>query len=177
MTTGKTIALTRWTFVGKVMSLLFTMEYYSALKKNTFELVLMRWMKLEPIIQSEVSQKENHLYSILMHVEFRKMIMMILFARKQKRHKCKEQTFGLCERRWGWDDLREQHWNMYITICKTDDQCKFNAWSRALKASALGQPRGMEWGGMREGFRMGGHMHTHGWFMSMYGKNHHNIIK
>ena len=39
-----------------------------AIKKNTFELVLMRWMKLEPIIQSEVSQKEKHLYSILMHV-------------------------------------------------------------------------------------------------------------
>ena len=151
MTTGKTIALTRWIFVGKVMSLLFTMEYYSALKKNTFELVLMRWMKLEPIIQSEVSQKENHLYSILMHVEFRKMIMMILFARKQKRHKCKEQTFGLCERRWGWDDLREQHWNMYITVGKTDDRCKFDAWSRALKASALGQPRGMVWGGRWEG--------------------------
>ena len=36
------------------------MEYYSAIKKNTFESVLMRWMKLEPIIQSEVSQKEKH---------------------------------------------------------------------------------------------------------------------
>ena len=35
-------------------------EYYSAIKKNTFESVLMRWMKLEPIIQSEVSQKEKH---------------------------------------------------------------------------------------------------------------------
>ena len=35
------------------------MEYYSAIKKNTFESVLMRWMKLETIIQSEVSQKEN----------------------------------------------------------------------------------------------------------------------
>ena len=45
-----------------------TMEYYSAIKKNTFELVLMRWMKLEPIIQSEVSQKENHRYSILTHI-------------------------------------------------------------------------------------------------------------
>ena len=44
------------------------MEYYSALKKNEFELVLMRWMKLEPIIQSEVSQKEKHQYSILMHI-------------------------------------------------------------------------------------------------------------
>ena len=37
------------------------MEYYSAIKKNTFESVLMRWMKLEPIIQSEVSQKEKTL--------------------------------------------------------------------------------------------------------------------
>ena len=38
--------------------------WYSAIKKNTFESVLMRWMKLEPIIQSEVSQKEKHQYSI-----------------------------------------------------------------------------------------------------------------
>ena len=45
-----------------------TMEYYSAIKKNTFESVLMRWMKLEPIIQSEVSQKEKHQYSILMQI-------------------------------------------------------------------------------------------------------------
>ena len=37
---------------------IYTMEYYSAIKKNTLESVLMRWMKLEPIIQSEVSQKE-----------------------------------------------------------------------------------------------------------------------
>ena len=44
------------------------MEYYSAVKKNTFESVLMRWMKLEPIIQSEVSQKEKHQYSILTHI-------------------------------------------------------------------------------------------------------------
>ena len=44
---------------------IYTMEYYSAIKKNAFESVLMRWMKLEPIIQSEVSQKEKHQYSIL----------------------------------------------------------------------------------------------------------------
>ena len=41
--------------------------YYSAIKKNAFESVLMRWMKLELITQSEVSQKEKHQYSILMH--------------------------------------------------------------------------------------------------------------
>ena len=45
-----------------------TMEYYSAIKKNTFESILMRWMKLEPIIRSEVSQKEKHQYSILTHI-------------------------------------------------------------------------------------------------------------
>ena len=44
------------------------MEYYSAIKNNAFESVLMRWMKLEPIIQSEVSQKEKHQYSILTHI-------------------------------------------------------------------------------------------------------------
>jgi len=47
---------------------IYTMEYYSAIKKNTFESVLMRWMKLEPIIQSELSQKEKHQYSILAHI-------------------------------------------------------------------------------------------------------------
>ena len=45
------------------------MEYYSAIKKNTFESVQMRWMKLEPIIQSEVSHKEKHHYTILMHID------------------------------------------------------------------------------------------------------------
>ena len=40
-----------------------TMEYYSAIKKNSFESVLMRWMKLESIIQSEVSQKDKDQYS------------------------------------------------------------------------------------------------------------------
>ena len=47
---------------------IYTMDYYSAVKKNTFESVLMRWMKLEPIIQSEVSQKEKHQYSILAYI-------------------------------------------------------------------------------------------------------------
>ena len=39
---------------------IYTMEYYSAIKKNAFESFLMRWMKLEPIIQGEVTQKEKH---------------------------------------------------------------------------------------------------------------------
>ena len=47
---------------------IYTMEYYSAIKRNIFESILMRWMNLEPIIQSKVSQKKNDKYRILMHI-------------------------------------------------------------------------------------------------------------
>ena len=46
----------------------YTMKYYSAKKSNIFESVLMRWMKLEPIIQSEISQKEKNPYRIPMYI-------------------------------------------------------------------------------------------------------------
>ena len=70
----------------------------------------MRWMKLEPLIQSEVSQKEKHQNNILsIYMEFRKMVMVTLYVRQQKRHRYIEQTFGLCGRGQGWDDLGEWH--------------------------------------------------------------------
>ena len=47
---------------------IYLLEYYSAIKRNTFESVLMRCMNLEPIIQSEVSQKGNDKYHILIHI-------------------------------------------------------------------------------------------------------------
>ena len=47
---------------------IYTMEYYSAIQRNTFESVLIRWMNLESIIQSEVSQKEKDKYRILTHI-------------------------------------------------------------------------------------------------------------
>ena len=58
-------------------------------------------------MQSEVRQKDKHQYSILMHMEFRKMVTITLYARQQKRHRYKEQTFGLCGRGRGWDDMEE----------------------------------------------------------------------
>ena len=79
---------------------IYTMEYYSAIKKNTFESVLMRWMNLEPIIQSKVSQKEKHQYSILTLIYgiYKEGNNNPLYARQQKRHRCTEQSFGLWER-------------------------------------------------------------------------------
>ena len=90
---------------------IYTMDYYSAIKKNTSESVLIRWMKLEPIIQSEVSQKEKHQYSIVTHIymAFRKMVTITLYARQQKRHRCIERSFGLCGRGQGWGGLGEWH--------------------------------------------------------------------
>ena len=46
----------------------YTTEYYSAIKRNEFESVLMRWTKLEPTVQSEVSQREKYKYRILTHI-------------------------------------------------------------------------------------------------------------
>ena len=47
---------------------IYAMEYYSAIERNTFESVLVRWINLEPVIQSEVSHKEKNKYCILMHI-------------------------------------------------------------------------------------------------------------
>ena len=52
----------------KKLSYIYTMEYYSAIKSNTFESALMRWMNLDPITQSEVSQKKKDKYRILTHI-------------------------------------------------------------------------------------------------------------
>ena len=68
---------------------IYTMECYSAIKKNAFESVLMRWIKLGSIMQSDVSQKEKHQYSILTYVYgIRKMVTVTLYA-DSKRHRCK----------------------------------------------------------------------------------------
>ena len=102
------------------------------------------------------------------HMEFRKKVTMTLYVRQWKRHRCKEQTFGLCGRRQGWDDLRElcilsqKHayylWNMYIIICEIDCQSRFKAWDRVLRAGALGWPWGMGWEGRWEGRSGWGHI-------------------
>ena len=65
------------------------MEYYSALERNTFESVLMKWMNLEPVIQSEVSRKEKGKFHTQTHtyMESRKMALMDLFSGQQLRNR------------------------------------------------------------------------------------------
>ena len=71
---------------------IYTKEYYSAIKKTSSESVLMRWMKPEPIIHREISQKYKDQYSILTHIymEFKKMVTITQYAKQKKRHRCTE---------------------------------------------------------------------------------------
>ena len=78
------------------------------------------------------------------------MVTITLYARQQKRHRCIEQSFGLCGRGRGWDDLGEWHWNMYNIIYEMSCQSRFDAWYWMLGAGALGRPRGMVGRGRRE---------------------------
>ena len=66
------------------------------------------------------------------------MVTITLYARQQKRHRCVEQSFGLCGRRRGWDDLRDSTEICILSYIETDHQSRFNARDRMLRAGALG---------------------------------------
>ena len=77
----------------KKMWYIYTMEYYSAIKRNEIVPFAEMWMDLETVIQSEVSQKEKDKYHIiLLLVESRKMVQMNLFAKQRYSHRCRKQT-------------------------------------------------------------------------------------
>ena len=110
-------------------------------------------------------------------MEFRKMVTITLYARQQKRHRCIEQSFGLCGRGRGWDDLGEWHWNMYNIIYEMSCQSRFDARYWVLGAGALGRPRGMIWGGRREeGSGCGTHVYLW-WIHFDIWRNQYNIVK
>ena len=80
-------------------------------------------------------QKKRHEKELLkmgikytnIYMEFRKMVMIILYARQKKRHRFIEQSFRLCGRGRGWDVSREQHRNMYVIKGETDHQPRLDA--------------------------------------------------
>ena len=123
-------------------------------------------MKLEPIIQSEVRQKDKDHYTILTYIymEFRKMLMITLYAKQKKRHRCIAQTFGLGGRSQGWDVSREQHWNMYIIYTETDHQPRLDAWDKCLDLVYWAYPRGIGRRGTWEG-GLGWGIHVKPWLI------------
>ena len=96
-------------------------------------------------------------------MEFRQMVMITLYAKQKKRHRCTEQTFGLCGRRRGWDVSREQHQNLYIIYSETDHQpAQVGCMRQVLGPGALGRPRGIGREGSGRGDRDGEYMYIHG---------------
>ena len=91
-------------------------------------------------------------------MEFRKMVMITLYAKQKKRHRCTEQTFGLCGRRWVWDVSREQHQNMYIIKGETDHQPRWDAWDKCSGLVHWEDPEGSGGEGGGRGDWEGEHM-------------------
>ena len=117
-------------------------------------------------------------------MEFRKMVTVTLYTRQQRRHRCIEQSFGLCGRGRGWDDFGEWywnmynwHWNMYNIIYETSRQSRFDAWYWMLGAGALGRPRGMVRGGRREEGSVWGTCVYLWWIHVDIWQNQYNIVK
>ena len=71
------------------------------------------------------------------------MVTITLYAKQKKRHRCIEQTFGLCVRRRGWDVSREQHRNMYTILGETDDQPRLDAWYKCSDLVHWEDPEGL----------------------------------
>ena len=138
---------------------IYTMEYYSAIKKNAFESVLMRWMKLEPIIQSEVSQKEKHQYSILMHIN-----PVCETAKETQMYRTVIWT--LWERaRVGmiWENGTETCILSYVKWITSPGSMHDTG---SLGLVHWDDPEGWDGEGGRRRVQDGDHKYTHGWFMS-----------
>ena len=104
---------------------MYTMGYYSAINRNTFESVLMIWMNLDHIIQNEVSQKEKDKYHILTHIYMESRMMVLM--------NYKEQTNGHGERGGEGAMYVESNTETYIIMCKIDSQQGFVVCVRQLK--------------------------------------------
>ena len=94
-------------------------------------------------------------------MEFRKMVMITLYAKQKKRHRGTEQTFGLCGRRRGWDVSREQH-VYYLGWIRSPAQV--GCMRQVLRPGALGRPRGIGWRGRWE-WGSGGGTHVTPWLI------------
>ena len=106
-------------------------------------------------------------------MEFRKMVMITLYARAQKRHRCIEQSFGLCGRGRGWDGrmpFGRMALKLILSYVKRIASPGLMHDTEHLGLVHWGNPEGWYGEGGWRGIQDGEHMYTHGRFMSMYGK-------
>ena len=145
---------------------IYTMEYHSAIKRNAFEAILMRWTNLEPIIQvkSEREEQISYINAYIWNLER----WYWLFAWQQWSCRHREQTCGHSVGRGGSGRIERVTLNIYITTRKIDSQ--FVVWCGELKPRrSVGTTKrsGMGWEERRSFKREG----TNCWFMLMYSRN------
>ena len=132
-------------------------------KRNTFMSVLMRRMKLEPIIQSKVSQKEKYQWYILyIYMEFRKMVTMILYAGQRRDTAIKNRFLDSVGVGW-FERMALKHvyyhmWNRWSAQVACMKQVTKSQCSGTTQRDRVGRE-------VEGGFRIGEHMCTCGWFM------------
>ena len=99
----------------KKLQYIYTIEYYLAIKSSKFESVRVRWMKLEPVLKNEVSQRKKNKYHILMYMKSRKIVLMNLFARKKITEVENRilDTVGEENSRTNWESIND----MYMLSC------------------------------------------------------------
>ena len=142
-----------------------TTECYSVIKRNEFESVLVRWMNLEPVIWSEVREKQI-LYTNTYIWNLEKWYWWI-YLQGSSGDADREQTYGHSGGRRGGNELREEHWNIHITKCEIDSRWGFAVWHRELNVvlcnnvAAWGVGCGGRW---ERGSRGGTYIYTYDWF-------------
>ena len=156
---------------------MYTMEYYSAIKKNAFESVLMRWVKLEPIIQSEVRQKEKCQYSTLTYIwNLERWWWPYMWDGKRDTDVKNSLLVSVGEGKHGmiWEGSVEMCILPHVKWITGPGLMHETGCSRLVHSD---DPGGCDGEGNGRGVLNGEHMCTRGWFVSIFGKNYYSILK
>ena len=151
------------------------MEYYSGIKRNTFELILNRWMNLELIIQSEVCQKEKAKYRTNAYMwNLERWHWCIYFQGNNGETDIENSLINMGVGRGECEMYGESNMETYITICQIDSQWELAVWLREFKQGLCINLEGWDWKGDS---RMRGHMHVYGWLMLIFDRKQQNSVK
>ena len=148
---------------------MYTMEYYSAISRNTFESILMRWMNLEPIIQSQSERKTQISYINANIWNLERWCWCTYLQGSNGDADRENRLVDTAGKEWVGRIERTAWKHIHYHI--RDSRWGFAVWHGEL-------PRWVGVGREREGGSGGrGHVYTWGWFMLIYGRNQHSIIK